>query len=47
MENEKRVTFLAWTLNQVFKNTTGGFMESCNVYKPMDNVYHIFLHTGK
>ena len=45
-DEEKRVAFLAWTLNQVFKNTSSGFMESCNVYRPITNVYHIFLHTG-
>ena len=46
-DNEKRVSFLAWTLNQVFKDTTGGFIESCNVYRPIVDVYHLFLHTGE
>ena len=45
-DEESRVSFLAWTFSQVFKNPTSGFMEPCNVFHPAPEVYHLFLHTG-
>eukprot|EP00795_Rhopilema_esculentum_P014861 gene14861-5985_t len=44
-DSENKVRFLAWTFAQVFKNSTAGFLELCNVYRPIPEVYHLFLHT--